>query len=226
MENITFNGTSTYDNLNLSRSDVKKYMESNKELQALMEKYGITWKFTHKENYDFYEQIEFCDYNDVKYKDFANIENFIAELKENFPMFLIRETSESHQKMFGIKYENTYWTKDKFGKVYNYIYFNNHTFKEDNVLLGVEMDNKLLKVVKDYFNNVLEKDCNVIYTNGKHNFESDTDGYDAMMVIGGGKNNTNQLDQIYVFTNCVYNTKRKQLELFGQINQCVIPYKE
>ena len=227
MKNITLNGTSTYDRINLSRYEVKKYMESNKELQDLMNKYGIVWKFQDKENYDFYETMMFCDYNNPQYGDFTNIDNFIAELKEKFPMFLVVETNKYDKEMFGNTYERTYWNIDKNGKRYNYIYFNNYSFKEDDVLLGVEMDDKLLKIVKDYFNDELNKDWNVIFaTNGKHNFEYDEKGYDAMVVIGGGKENTRLIDQMYVFTDCVYNTKKNRLKLKGHIHSYEIPYKE
>lgn len=227
MKNITLNGTSTFDTINLSRYEVRKYMESNKELQALMRKYGIVWRFKDKENYNFYEEIYFCDYNNIKYGDFTNIDNFIIELKDNFPMFLVEESSEFDRKMFGHKYDRTFWAKDEYGREYNFIYFNNYSFKEDNVLLGVDMDDKLLKVVKDYFNDVLNKDWNVIFaTNGKHNFEGKIEGYDAMIVIGGGKENTRLIDQLYVFTDCVYNTKTKKLELRGHLDHYNIPYKE
>ena len=191
MENITLNGFSTYGTLRLTRSDVKKYMENNKELQTLMNKYGIVWRFRDNKNYDFLEEMYFCDYNNIEYGDFTNLENFIAELKEKFPMFLVEETDDFNRQMFGHKYERTYWYKDENGRPFNFISFNNYSFKEDDVLLGVDMDDKLAQVVKDYFNNVLGKDYNVIFvTNGKHNFEYDIEGYDAMLVIGGGKDNT------------------------------------
>lgn len=225
---ITLNGKSTYKTINLSRHEVKQYIDNNKELQALMDKYGIVWRFSHKENYDFYEEIYFCDYNNIEYHNhnFTNIDNFIGELKEKFPLFLVIEESDLHREMFGHKYDRTYWNKDECGREYNFIYFNNYSFKEDNVLLGVEMDDKLAKVVKDYFNNVLNRDYNVIFeTNGKHNFEGDIKGYDAMLIIGGGKDNTRLIDQLYVFTMCFYNTKTKRLVLEGRKDNYEIPYE-
>lgn len=211
---IALNGFSTYETIKFSRYEIKQYIESNKELQALMKKYGIVWRFKNeKSNYDWDEEIYFCDYNVKDRNDFSNIDNFITELKEKFPLFLINKVSDCHKKMFGHTYDRTYWQIDKNGRDYHFIYFNNYSFKEDNVKLGVELDNNLIKVIKDYYNNTLNKDYNVIKSNGKRNYERDVEPYDALIVIGGGKDNTNLIDQLSVITYCLYNTKTKKLEL-------------
>ena len=223
MENITLNGTSTYANVSFTRYEIKQYIENNKELKDLMNKYGIVWRFKNvNSNYDWDEEIYFCDYNIKDRNDFSNIDNFITELKENFPLFLIRKVTETHKKMFGHTYDNTYWQIDDKGRNYHFIYFNNYSFKEDNVKLGVELDDKLIKVIKDYYNNTLNKDYNVIKSKGKRNYEGDIEPYEALILIGGGKDNTRLIDQLNVFTYCLYNTKTKKLELNDWVE---IPYK-
>lgn len=222
MEKITLNGTSTYENVRFTRYEIKQYIENNKELKDLMNKYGIVWRFKNvNSNYNWDEEIYFCDYNIKEYKDFSNIDNFITELKERFPLFLISKVSDTYKKMFGHTYDRTCWQIDDKGRKYNFIYFNNYSFKEDNVKLGVELDDKLIKVVKDYFNDTLNKDYNVIKTKGKRNYEDNIEPYDALVIIYG-KNNTRLIDQKTVLTYCLYNTKTKKLEFNDWIE---IPYE-
>lgn len=224
MAKVIFNGCSTYENLRLTRYEVKQYIENNKELQELMKKYGITWRFKNvNSHYDWDEEIYFCDYNVKDRNDFSNIDNFITELKR-FPLFLISKVSDFYKNMFGHTYDRTIWQIDDKGKNYHFIYFNNYSFKEDDVKKGVVMDDNLIEVIKTYFNDVLHKDYNVIQSTGKHNFEGDVANYDALVVIGGGKDNTRLIDQLYVFTTCVYNTQTNMLELSGRIHNYEIPY--
>lgn len=196
-----------------------------KDIKPLMDKYGIKFE---REQYS--RVYTFVDYNvrhlpsNDKKAVFANLEKFVTELKEQFPIFDIKETSKFHYDYFGNKYDNEFTSIDKINDKYVYTkaYISIYTLYNRSAMKGVDLESAL-PYLQEYYDNK-GKDYKVLFkTNGKHNFQSENEpAFDALVVVGGLKR---LIDQLYVYDTCLYDIEKNELVFRGQVSyELRIPY--